>query len=85
MLWATIEGVDVMRSDPSESVTGLVHRAVQVRREAEARQIASGLIRGNIGPDHKVTNMPDFYSALVQALKDARRQGQDDCDVLTLT
>jgi hypothetical protein len=26
------------------------------------------LIQGYIGPDHKVINMKDFYSALVQAL-----------------
>ena len=41
--------------------------------DAKARATAHGLIQGYIGPDHKVLNMKDFYSALVQALKEARR------------
>lgn len=36
------------------------------------RARAHGLIQGYLGPDHKVINMRDFYSALVQALKAAR-------------
>jgi hypothetical protein len=74
-----------MRSEQSETVTGLVHQAVQARREADARQVANGLIQGHIGPDHKVTDMQNFHSALVQALKAARMKGQDDCGVLTLS
>jgi hypothetical protein len=62
-----------MRSD--ETAVQLVHRAVQARREAEARQVAKGLIQGYVGPDHKVVNMPSFCSALVQALRIARMRG----------
>jgi hypothetical protein len=55
-------------------------------REAEARQVAKGLIQGHVGPDHKVINMQSFCSALVQALRAARMRGEDDAgDVLTLT
>jgi len=39
--------------------------------DAKARQTAHGLIQGYIGPDHKVIDMKAFYSALVQALRDA--------------
>jgi hypothetical protein len=74
-----------MRSEHTETVTGLVNQAVQARRDAEARRIALGLIQDYISPDYKVTDMQSFHSALVQALKAARIQGQDDCDVLTLT
>jgi len=41
--------------------------------DARARQTAYGLIQGYIGPDHKVTDMKAFYSALVQALREVRR------------
>ena len=37
----------------------------------KAREIAKGLIQGYIGPDHKVINIKAFYSALVQALREA--------------
>ena len=46
------------------------------------------LIQGYLGPDHKVLNMANFYSALVYALKAARERGHADNaggDVLTLT
>ena len=39
----------------------------------KAHETAKGLIQGYIGPDHKVIDMKAFYSALVQALTDARR------------
>ena len=38
----------------------------------KAHETARGLIQSYIGPDHKVIDMKAFYSALVQALKDAR-------------
>jgi hypothetical protein len=41
--------------------------------EVKARQTAHGLIQGYIGPDHKVIDMKAFFSALVQALREARR------------
>ena len=40
--------------------------------EEKAREIAHGLIQRYIGPDHKVIDMKAFYSALVQALRDAK-------------
>jgi hypothetical protein len=74
-----------MRSE-GETVVQLVHQAVQSRREAEARQMASRLIQEHIGPDHRIINLPSFSSALVQALSAARRRGEDDAgDILTLT
>ncbi|BAQ16974.1 hypothetical protein [Methyloceanibacter caenitepidi] len=45
--------------------------------DAEAREIAHGLIQGYIGPDHKVIQMRAFYAALVQALKQARDKGRE--------
>ena len=74
-----------MRIQEIETATKLVHDAVQARQDAEARQVAHGLIQGFIGPDHKVVDIKNFHSALVQALKAARMRGHDDCDVLTLT
>jgi hypothetical protein len=42
--------------------------------DAKARATARALIQGYLGPDHKVINMAAFYSALVQALKEASGQ-----------
>ena len=39
--------------------------------DAKARATAHALIQGYLGPDHKVIDMAAFYSALVQALKEA--------------
>jgi hypothetical protein len=39
--------------------------------DAKARETAHGLIQSYIGPDHKVIDMKAFYSALVQALREA--------------
>lgn len=52
---------------------------LQARMEQDAKATAHGLIQGYLGPDHKVRDMCQFYSALVQALKAARAQGQADC------
>jgi hypothetical protein len=46
--------------------------------KADADKTAKALIQGYLGPDHKVLNMASFQSALSQALKDAREQGQVD-------
>jgi hypothetical protein len=43
----------------------------------DAQQIAHGLIQGYVGPDHRVIDMPSFYSALVQALRTAHQDGKD--------
>jgi hypothetical protein len=52
----------------------------------EAERIAADLIDSFLGSDQKVSNMPSFRSALSQALREAREQGQVDLsgDVLTL-
>ena len=42
--------------------------------DAKAHETARGLIQSYIGPDHKVIDMKAFFSALVQALRDAERQ-----------
>ena len=42
--------------------------------DARSRQTAHGLIQGYIGPDHKVIDMKAFYSALVQALREAGKR-----------
>jgi hypothetical protein len=44
--------------------------------DAKARQTAHGLIQGYIGPDDKVIDMKAFFSALVQALKNARENAE---------
>jgi hypothetical protein len=64
-----------MSEDQAELVARLVEQEEaehEARIDAEARAIANSLIQSYIGPDHKVLDMPSFYSALVQALK----QGQ---------
>ena len=68
------------QEDQGESVIRMVEEqvALDARMEAEAREIAHGLIHGYLGPDDKVLDMPTFYSALVHAIKAAREQGQVD-------
>jgi hypothetical protein len=44
--------------------------------DAKAGEIAHGLIQGYIGPDHKVIDMKAFFSALVQALTNARENAE---------
>jgi hypothetical protein len=79
-----------MRNNQVEMVSRLVREqeTMEAHREAEARATAHGLIHSYIGPDHRVLDMPNFYSALVQAIRTARWQGQTDGqgeDILTLT
>jgi hypothetical protein len=66
--------------DQAGAITRIVEEDAEfeARIEAEARATAHGLIQGYLGPDHKVTNMQSFYSALVQALKAARIRGQSE-------
>ena len=63
--------------EPSEEVARRVHAevAIQERLKSEADLTATALIQGYIGPDHKVLSMPNFHSALAQALREAREQG----------
>jgi hypothetical protein len=46
--------------------------------DKEAGQIAHGLIKEYIGPDHRAMDMSSFYRALVQALQAAHQQGWKD-------
>jgi hypothetical protein len=50
----------------------------QERMRAETSKMATALIQGYLGPDHKILDMPTFHSALSQALRQAREQGQVD-------
>jgi len=74
--------------DQAEQVTDLVEKEVafQERMKADADKMATTLMRSYLGSDHKVINMASFHSALSQALRDARDQGQVDSagQVLTL-
>jgi hypothetical protein len=74
-----------MRSE-GDTAAQLVHQAMQARREAEARQVASTLIQQHVGLDRRVIDLQDFSSALARALSAARIRGEDDAgDILTLT
>jgi hypothetical protein len=67
--------------EPSEEVARrrvLAEAASHERIKAEATKTATALIKGYIGPDHRVLSMPNFHSALAQALRQAREQGQLD-------
>ncbi len=66
--------------DQAEEVTDIVEKEVAFmeRMKADADKTATALIQSYLGPDHKVLNMASFHSALSQALKDAREQGQVD-------
>jgi hypothetical protein len=44
--------------------------------DTDARATAHALIQSYLGPDHKVIDMAAFYSALVQALKEARENAK---------
>ena len=48
--------------------------------DEKARETAHALIQGYIGMDHRVINMNAFYSALVQALRDAGADALENCD-----
>ena len=78
-----------MRNDQADEVERLVGQEIdlQTRMTNEAAAKAHGLIQDHLGPDHKVIDMGRFYSALAQALTEAREQGQFDrsTDVLSLT
>ncbi len=78
-----------MRNQRSEMVSRLVREreAMEARREAEARATAHDLIHIHVGPDDRIADVETFYSALVQAIRAARWQGETDRsreDVLSL-
>lgn len=42
--------------------------------DAKVRATARALIQGYLGPDRKITDIRAFFSALVQALKEAQER-----------
>jgi hypothetical protein len=79
-----------MNNEQAQALTRMVRaqEALEIRREAELRAIAHGLIQGHVGRNRRVANIQNFYSALVQALFLARAQAQVDFsgeEVITLT
>jgi len=78
-----------MTNHQAETVSRLVREreAIESRREAEVCAAARNLIEGHVGPDDRIADMANFYSALVQAIRTARWQGETDRsreDVLSL-
>jgi hypothetical protein len=73
---------ETMREDQAEAMRRMVRHQETIdkaRMDADARETAHGLIQGYLSPDHKVISMQGFFSALVQALKQAREKGHTDC------
>jgi hypothetical protein len=84
------EGAGPMNNEQVQVLTRMVRaqEELEIRREAELRAIAHGLIQGHLGRNRRVINIQNFYSALVRALIAARAQAQVDCsgeNVVTLT
>jgi hypothetical protein len=51
----------------------------QLKATSAMGSISVALMQDHIGPDHKVTDMDRFFTALLQALYDAYVQGWKDC------
>jgi hypothetical protein len=78
-----------MTDDQAETILRLARerQAIEARREAEVCAAARDLIEGHIGPDDRIADMANFYSALVRTIRTARWQGETDRsreDVLSL-
>jgi hypothetical protein len=67
-----------MRKIETVSRLAREREAMEARREAEARATAHDLIQLHVGPDDRIADVPNFYSALVQAIRNARWQGETD-------
>jgi hypothetical protein len=74
--------------DQARLITDIVEKEVAFRErmQSEAEKTATNLIDNFLGSDQKIINLATFRSALSQALREAREQGQVDLsgDVLTL-
>ncbi len=44
----------------------------------DANTVTVALIQKFVGSDNKISEMSDFYDALVKALEDARSEGRDE-------
>ena len=53
-------------------------RSNRLEATSAMRPIVHGLIQDYLGPDHRVTDMERFVTALMQALHDAYTQGWKD-------
>jgi hypothetical protein len=77
-----------MYTDQAVGVAKFVEQEIVLRErmKTEAEQKANTLIQNHLAPDHRVQDVPTFYSALTEALQKAREQGHFDRsdDVLTL-
>lgn len=67
--------------DQAEAIARIVREDDELGTEieAKAKATAHALIQGYFGPDHRVLDMREFHSALIQALREARRMGHHDC------
>jgi hypothetical protein len=54
------------------------HRQAKPEASSAMGPIAHALIQDYLGPDHRVTNMERFFTALMQALHDAYALGWKD-------
>jgi len=69
-----------MHNQP-ETLTKIVRarESLELVRQAELRAIAHALIQAHVGWNRKVVSVERFYSAIVDALLQARSRAQADC------
>ena len=67
--------------DQTELLTNLVRarESLELQREAELRATAHALIQAHVGWNRKVVSVDRLYSAIVDALLQARSRAQADC------
>ena len=67
--------------NPSETLTEIVRtqESLELERQAELRATAHALIQAHVGWSRKVVSVDRFYSAIVDALLQARSRAQADC------
>jgi len=53
--------------------------SLELERQAELRATAHALIQAHVGWNRKVVSVQRFYSAIVDALLQARSRAQADC------
>ena len=65
----------------SETLTEIVRvqESHELERQAELRATAHALIQAHVGWNRKVVSVERFYSAIVDALLQARSRAQADC------
>jgi hypothetical protein len=65
----------------SETLAKIVkaQESLELERQAELRATAHALIQAHVGWNRKVVSVERFYSAIVDALLQARSRAQADC------